>query len=311
MSAARWSGSDRPGVSVLDREVQRDQPPGRARRDRVGQFRDQQVRDHARVPGARSEDQPVGGLDRGDRLGARRPVGPGQPDGVDHAAGRPRPRAARGPSTTSSGRAGSAPRTSASMPTGSATSAAPGRRRCSSAPAWSSAATGSPSSSISPHSTRLPTGCPASGSVPVEPVLEQRGGTGAVAGSASSASAASAWRRSPGGSDAAVGAQPAARPAVVADRDDGGDVERQPAAQRPQRPQRRRRARARRRTRRPCRSSFPPQVAVLRCGGQPHLTQPAGQLLGDRHAAVLAAGAARPRRSGSACPPARSRAPSR
>src|SRR5438034_1216076 len=39
-------------------------------------------------------------------------------------------------------------------------------------------------------------------------------------------------------------------------------------------------------------ASFPPQVAVLGMGGQPYVAQPAGQFLGDRHAAVLPTGTA-------------------
>src|SRR6266511_4040291 len=62
------------------------------------------------------------------------------------------------------------------------------------AAASSSATTGSGYSCISPHSTRLPTACPASGPAPANRCWNSR------AAFSSPASAASAWRRSPGGS---------------------------------------------------------------------------------------------------------------
>ena len=92
---------------------------------RVAQARHQQVRQHGGVPGARPEHDPVGRLDRRDRLGARGRVGRVQPDLRDASRWSPRPRSAR------RRRRGArrASTTSASIGSGTPPSAAPARAR--------------------------------------------------------------------------------------------------------------------------------------------------------------------------------------
>src|SRR5438046_6661687 len=177
----------------------------------------------------------------------------------------------------------SPPRTSASISSGTRDIGSTRPETRSSAPAASSATTGSVCISISPHSTRLPTGCPASGSAPRKRYWNSR------ASASSPARAASACRRSPGGrTPRSARSRPLEPPssatvttAVIA------------------RPGTRRRARSD--ADNPCPppnattfivGSFPAQVAVLGGGDQAQSLQPGGQLLGDGDAAVLAAGTA-------------------
>ncbi len=258
--AARWSADGQPERLVVGGEVERDQPAGRARHDRRGQLR-----------------APAGAAAHWcTSCPARR------------SASRRRATAA-----TACGQAGGSAgtiRTASTCPAvdrhrvlpadrDAPRRAAPGRRRArrprcrpraeaigstrprapTIAAAWSSAATGSPSISISPSSSRLPTACPASGSSlsPGRPSrCSQRTGTaaarrcagGRVVGGQRGQRLPQVARRQQG---VPLGPQPAAGPAVVADRDHRGDVQVELRAQRRSAAQRGAPARARRRTRPP------------------------------------------------------------
>ncbi len=75
-SAARWSAGLKPPVSpACGHEVEHEHEPVAAVHDRPAQLGQQQVREHRGVPGARSEDHPVGGLDRSPAPRGR-PAGP-------------------------------------------------------------------------------------------------------------------------------------------------------------------------------------------------------------------------------------------
>ena len=118
--------------------------------------------------------------------------------------------------------------------------------------------------------------------------------------SSSPQSAARAIRRSPGGRQPNSSRSRPARPAVVGDGDDRGEPVGDPA----QRGQRRRQAVAAAQRDDPRRRGHSrPRSRWLTCTSTPRSVSRAAELLGDRDAAVLAARAARPRASGSACPP--------
>ena len=225
--AARWSATRQTERLVVRGQVQGDQPAGRAGHDRRGQLRDQQVRDArwcTSCPARRSASPPR----RSPSAPAGRPAGAGGTirtashlPGGDRDLVLPADRGhLAGPVRVAAAHVGlDAQRLRRP-------SAAPGPRAPTIAAAWSSAATGSPSSSIRPQQHQV------ADRVPGQRIGSPTGRTGtataprsAASTGSSSASAASAWRRSPGGSSAPLGPQPTAGPAVVADRDHRGDVQ--------------------------------------------------------------------------------------
>ena len=287
-------GGEARGLPRLRLEVEYDELAGSAGLQGDPELGHQQVRDHAGEPGARAEDDPVGRLDRLQRLRAGGRVDGVQGDVAHPAAGGCHLHLAadRG---RSPGLAGSAPSTSAEMSSGtvaigSTRPRAPSRRATQSRPS-----TWSPRSCHSATMSRLPRACSS-----ISPSLRNRcWSTRAqvLPHSSSPQSAESACRRSPGGRQPNSLTQPPGRAAVVGDRDHGGQV----VDDAPQRARATRPGRARRRARPTlCVSStgsLPPEVAVRCLGVQPVLGQPRGDLLRHRDAAVLSAGAADRRRS--------------
>ena len=226
--------------------------------------------------------------DRLDRL-AGRPAGrPARAGRRRPGPRRWRPRPGRGPSRGSAlaGRAA----TSAAMSSGAA--AIGSTRPCapSSRPTWSRPATGSPSSCHSATISRLPTAWPSSVAVAGEAVLRDL-----APQSAPVVVAAQRGQRHPqvtGRQAAELAAQPAARAAVVGDRDDRGQLGRSRAA-----------ARAARRPGRGRRRARPPGRAVVGRGRRRSLaTQVAVDDAGRRRRRRAAAGRApRPWRRCGAC----------
>ena len=185
-------------------------------------------------------------------------------------------------------------------PPAAGSSAAPARAPRAARQAWSRAATGSSRTSSRPASTRLPTAWPGERAVPAEAVLEDPLPERGVVGPAGPAWPGEGAERHPQVAqrqDVQLAADAPGRAAVVGDRDHGGEVVGEPA-------QRRRASRAGRGRRRATTARSGPGAAsadhsrptsrcdtVTRTPSSPAIRR--RELLGDRDAAVLAAGAAR------------------